>query len=441
LELIKMRRWAWKLGKHAGPADKREGEKPEITVCLHALRPVREDARALRTAIALAQSGFVVSIVDIEHDPSRGPDKNLRDVPNKYIAMPAEVQQERLAVRHIVMARRFTRYYTPTQYLPWLFFKCLRIIKGIFPLLRSSADLYHASDVTALPACCIAALVRGKPLICDPYELPLVQPQTTRFRVLHSIFVWLLRAMLARCSGLILTSPAFVPLFHKRYGGRTAVVVRNIPIYQPPVASDHLRQYLGLAPDVRIALYQGILHPERGLDVIIHAAKFLAPKIVIVMKAWGEERVKLEKLIACEQVSDRVKIIPAVPFEELHSWTASADLGLVIYRPYSISVQHSLPNKVFEYLMAGVPILASSLDAVEEIIRTYEVGHILTSLEPGVIGRAMSEMLADHIGLERMRSNALKASARELRWDIEQKRLIALYQEILARQDGVINIE
>ncbi len=431
-----MQRWTWPLGKRAGLADRRMSKKPEITVCLHALRPIREDARALRTAVALAQSGFAVSIVDIEHDPARRADKTLRDVPDKYIVVPAEVQQERLAVRHVVMARRLARYYAPARYLPWLCFKCWRMIKGIFPVLRCPADFYHASDVTALPACWLAACVRRKPLICDPYELPLVQPQTTRFRLLHHLFVRLLRAMLGRCSGLILTSPAFVPLFHKRYGGRAAVVVRNIPLYQPPVVSDHLRRHLGLAPDIRIALYQGLLHPERGLEVIIHAARFLDPKIVMVLKAWGEERARLEKLIAREHVGDRVRIIPAVPFEELHAWTASADLGLVIYRPHSISVQHSLPNKVFEYLMAGVPVLASSLDAVEEIIQTYEVGRILPSLEPEVIGRTISEMLADQAGLERMRSNALQASARELRWDIEQKRLLALYHELLAQPDG-----
>lgn len=406
----------------------------KITACILALRPVREDSRALRTALALAQSGFAVSIIDVEHDPARASERDLRAVADKYAIVPADVQPERIAVRHMVMAPRFARYYTPTHYLSWFCFKCLRIIKGFLPLLRSRADIYHASDITALPACWAAAMVRRKPLVFDPYELPLVQPQVTRFRLLHALSTRLLRMMLRRCSGLILTSPAFVPLFHKRYGGRPAVVVRNIPPYQPPVSSDHLRQYLKLAPDIRIALYHGVLHPERGLDVIIRAAKFLDPKIVIVMKTWGEDQITLERLIAREQAGDRVKIIPPVPFETLHAWTASADLGLVIYRPRSISVQHSLPNKVFEYLMAGVPVLASPLDAVEEIITTYDVGRVLRALEPEVIGWAISEMLADRRGLERMRCNALKASERELRWDIEQKRLVALYQEILAVQ-------
>jgi glycosyltransferase involved in cell wall biosynthesis len=431
-----MIRRTWNPYKQAGAVEKKPGEPPKLRVCLHALRPVREDVRALRTALALAQAGFAVSIIDIEHDPSRAAEQELHDIPDKHIVMPAEAQHVHIAVRHILMARLFRRYYTPTHYLAWLFFKCFRISKGFLPLLRSRADLYHASDITALPACCAAALVRRKPLIFDPYELPLVQPQTTRFRLLHGLSVWLLRLMLLRCSGVILTSPAFVPLFHKRYGGRAAVVVRNMQVYQPPVVSDHLRAYLGLAPERRIALYHGILHPERGLEVIIHAARFLDPKTVIVMKAWGEDRAKLEALIAREGVSDRVKIIPAVPFAELHAWTASADLGLVIYRPHSISVQHSLPNKVFEYLMAGVPVLASALDAVEEIVRTYDVGRILPSLEPEVIGRTINEMLADTSGLERMRRNALQASARELRWECEQQRLLALYQEVLAGQKG-----
>ena len=95
----------------------------------------------------------------------------------------------------------------------------------------------------------------------------------------------------------------------RRYGGRTAVVIRNILRYQAPVFSDQLRCHLGLSPETRIALFQGNLD-SRGLDRLIPAARFLDPGIVMVMMGRGAIQPELETLIMREGVGDRVKIIP-----------------------------------------------------------------------------------------------------------------------------------
>ena len=190
---------------------------------------------------------------------------------------------------------------------------------------------------------------------------------------------------MSRCAGIITVSSPIMNELQRRYGGRKAVVIRNILRYQAPVFSDQLRYHLGLSADTRIALFQGNLD-SRGLDRLIPAARFLDPGIVIVMMGRGAIQSHLEVLIAREEVSDRVRIIPPVPYAELLNWSASADIGLIIYAPttgltLTPNIRMCLPNKLFEYLMAGLPILASSLDAVEDIIRTYDVGCIVNSLE------------------------------------------------------------
>ena len=144
---------------------------------------------------------------------------------------------------------------------------------------------------------------------------------------------------------------------------------------------------------------------------------------------------QLEELIASEGVVDRVKIIPPVPYEELLNWTASADLGLIVYSPdYSPAIKMCLGNKLFEFLMAGVPVLTSRLDAVVEIIKTYDVGQVVLSLTPASIGEAINSMLADRDALARMHSNALEAAKQELNWEKESQQLACLYQGILTRQ-------
>jgi len=398
-----------------------------------ALRQASSDVRAMRTSAGLAKAGFAVEIVDIEHDRARPREESLTGIRSKYITLSTDEYLQAVRVRHIFMPGRLSRYYSPTRFAPWLFFKGWRMLRALVELLGVPADMYHASDITALPACYIAALLRGKPLVFEPYELPLVQPWITRSRPLHALSVRLLRLLLPRCSGIIVTSPSYAPELQRRYGGRAAVVIRNIPTYQPPVSNKRIQQYLGLGSKVRIAIYQGGLNLDRGLDVLVRAARFLDPDIVIVMKAWGDSQPILEALIAQEQVGDRVKIIPPVPYEESHMWTASADIGLVIYRPQSLSVRMSLPNKVFEYLMAGVPVLTSSLDAVADLVSTYDVGRIESSLAPQEVGRAISAMLGDEAGLSRMRRNALAAVHAELRWEVESQKLVHLYYDVSGR--------
>src|SRR5205085_7978582 len=94
--------------------------------------------------------------------------------------------------------------------------------------------------------------------------------------------------------------------------------------------SDLLRQHLKLGPDVKIALYQGYMQPNRGLERFIRAAAFLEQNNLIVLMGSGPEKTisELKALIDSEGVDDHIKIIPAVPYEELIKWTASANIGL-----------------------------------------------------------------------------------------------------------------
>jgi len=170
------------------------------------------------------------------------------------------------------------------------------------------------------------------------------------------------------------------------------------------------------------------------LDQLIRAAAYLDQNIVIVIMGNGPRDIvsQLETLIIDHEVRDRVKVIPAVPYEELLDWTASADVGLIVYSPdHSLNVQMMLPNKFFEYLMAGLPVLSSRLDAVVETIRSYDVGRVVSSLTPEDIAAAICAMLEDPDALSRMRCNALKAVQQDLCWEKERQQLIHLYYELL----------
>lgn len=382
-------------------------------ICMHVLGTARLDVRVMREARTLAQTGLAVSIVDVEQ--KRG--------------VPQEEDIDGVTVKHIVMPA----WFLPTRFKPWFLIKAIQVLtRGALDLWRTPADLYHAHDYNALPACYLAARLRRKPLIFDAHELPLVDPNVTRWQLLCAMYVRLLRAIVPRCAGIITVSPPIASELAHRYGGPAPIVLRNIPPYRAPTQRDHLRQRLDLGPHMRIALYQGSLQDDRGLDTLIHAAKFLDPNIVIVLMGRGPRQLTLQRLIAHEGVGSAVWIIPPVAYDELLNWTGSADIGLIVNpASYSQNVEMCLPNKLFEYLMAGVPVLSSRLAAVEAIIADYDVGRIVDPLEPEPVARAVSALLADHDGLERMRRNAMIATQRDLKWEVEQERLIDLYHQIL----------
>jgi len=385
-----------------------------IKVCMHFAD--RTDARVMRDATALIEAGFAVTIVDVESDRTRPAEEDIGGVHLKHIFMPS--------------------YFVPARFKLWFLVKLAMLaIYGTIQLLRVQADIYHAHVERALPACYIAARLRGKPFIVDTPDLTLSDPTITRWPRLRALARRTIRHMVSYCAGYITASPFYFQELGKLYGAKEMTLIRNVPPYKAVTKSNRLHQRLGLGPNIRIALYQGALQPNRGLDRLVRVAAFLHPDIVIVI--MGNEskgtRAQIDTLIMHEGMADRIKIIPAVPYEELLNWTASADLGLTIFQPdYSLSIQFTLPNKLFEYLMAGLPVLSSQLDAIAEMIKRYEVGKVVPSLAPEDVGAAINAMLADHDSLARMSSNALEVAKCEFYWEKESQKLIHLYKEILS---------
>ncbi len=395
--------------------------QPSARVGMHVLGTARTDPRVLRSAIALIEAGYAVTLIDIEGDATR----------------PAREMLHGVLLQHIIMPGWFnySKHFDPM----FLVRAVLVLVQSFWLLLQSHADIYHAHDVMTLPAGFSASLLRRKPLIFDSHELPLYD-LSARWIGLKTLFKHFLLYVIPRCSAVITVSQPIADEIRSRYGCRDVTLVRNIPEYQEVKKNDQLRQQLALGPQVRIALYQGALQPDRGLDAVVRAAKFLDPDIVVVLmgRAMRDSQQQLESLIEQEGVTQTVKILPAIPFSQLLQCTASADIGLVVLPPtYSFSIRMCLPNKLFEYMMAGLPILTSSLDAVVQIVEGYDVGRVVTDLTPQTIASAMNEMLADRNALARMSKNGLKATRTEFNWQIECEHLIKLYRAILSERKSV----
>ncbi len=375
--------------------------------------PPRLDPRVTRSANALLEAGFHLCVVDIESDDTRPMEENIYGMHVKHILKPQWLRPTRFPMR---LWRSFAKF-------------CY----SVFYLLRTPADIYHAHNDNTLLPCFIAALLRGKPLIFEAHEMPLYVLEHVNHLIV-TVITYIFRTILQRCAGVIVVSPPIVQEVQQRYRISNIALVRNIPPYRRVAKNNRLRTHLGLSATTRIILYQGNIQRDRCLDTLVRATKFLHEDIVVVLigKNVGTTSTELTKLAEQEGHTTQLRILPPVPQHELLEWTASADIGMIMSSPdYSINTRVFLPNKLFEYMMAGLPVLSSPLTAVEEVLYNHDVGCVLPSLEPEAIAVSIETMLADRSRLTCMSENALHASSQEFCWRKEKLHLLRLYYGVL----------
>ena len=217
----------------------------------------------------------------------------------------------------------------------------------------------------------------------------------------------------------------------QRYRAKVEVI-RNIPPLERVDTGHLIHDALGLDRHIRIALYQGGIQRNRGLNLLVEAGQYLPEGCAIVIMGAGESRALLEEQSRTLRVTDRVRFLPPVPHGELLRWTASAHVGLLLLpTDYSLSIKYCLPNKLFEYLMAGVPVLSSRLQASADLILRYDVGRICEDLTPKGAAVAIADTLSAEDSLAEWKANALAASSTELNWESEGSKAVALYSLLI----------
>jgi glycosyltransferase involved in cell wall biosynthesis len=130
------------------------------------------------------------------------------------------------------------------------------------------------------------------------------------------------------------------------------------------------------------------------------------------------------------KLENKVKFIGKVPFEKLLQYTQHADLGLTLDKDTNINYRYSLPNKLFDYIHAGVPILASDLVEIKKIIFQYSIGDCIENHNPKHIADKINHILNDEATLQLWKKNT-KIAAADLNWEHEELQLIAVYKQFL----------
>jgi glycosyltransferase involved in cell wall biosynthesis len=191
-----------------------------------------------------------------------------------------------------------------------------------------------------------------------------------------------------------------------------------------------LKKRFGLSSDDKIVIYQGYITKGRGIEEIVRSMNGLSDNIKLVILGKGDSYVdSIKDLIEKNYLQHRVFFQNMVPYDELIDWTSSADLGISLIQNVSLSDYYSLPNKMFEYIQAGIPVICSNFPDMKNLVEHYGVGEVSDPNKYEELRAAISLIFEEDDKYERYRQNSLKAKVK-LCWENEEEKLLSLVKEL-----------
>ena len=307
-----------------------------------------------------------------------------------------------------------------------LFYASLNI-RFFFILLFQSYDFLFANDLDTLPAAFLASRLKRKPLLYDSHELFTDVPELVNRPKVQKVWIALEKMMLPRIKEMITVNASIAHIFECKYKVRTNVV-RNVPMRLEQI-DPHPKAFLGLTDAQTMLIIQGSgLNVERGIEEAVMAMP-LIPRAVLFLVGDGDVMPKVKELVVQMQLQEQVRLIGRVPYHELLKYTAAADLGLALDKPLSLNYALALPNKVFDYIQAGTPIVTSSLIEIEMLVNKHNCGVILPDVTPEIIAEKINALIEHPERIAEYKSNCQKAAKLE-NWDTDKQVLIELVRRV-----------
>ena len=299
-------------------------------------------------------------------------------------------------------------------------------IRLFFYLLFHKADVLLSNDLDTLLPNFITHKLKRIPIVFDSHEYFTGTPELINRPLVKKTWKNIECFILPKLSEMITVNAAIAKLFEQEYGIKVWVV-RNIPMNHP-VLHPESRIKLGLPKNQKIILIQGSgLNIDRGIEELVEAISFIDNAILLII-GDGDVIPLIKQKVSTQQLQTKIIFIPKQPFERLQQYTRHADLGVSFDKDTNINYRFSLPNKIFDYIHAGVPILASPLVEVKNIIDQYQVGECTENHDPKHIADRINSMLKNEAQLKNYKTNTLKAS-KELNWEIEKTQLIRIFDK------------
>ena len=285
----------------------------------------------------------------------------------------------------------------------------LRVIYFIFGTLKYTFSIksksYWAEDFYCLPVAFLFKLFHRGKFIYDSREIFSALGPLYENPIKQAFISSVEKLFVSSVNDIIVTGQKDMDYLKKYFLiDANYHLILNLPQFNEPVVSNILRQKFNIPAINPIIIYQGMILPGRGLEPAVKALEYF-PEAYLLIVGGGSFKNEIQKLSNNLNLTDRVLFFGEVDYDELHSITCSADVGLCYIEPISFSYSLALPNKLFEYCMAAIPTLCSDLPAMKEIIGDSNIGKVIPlDSSPEVIAGALKELCRPEEKLKYRRS-------------------------------------
>ena len=286
-------------------------------------------------------------------------------------------------------------------------------IRLLIFLLYTKPNVLWCNDLDTLPANYLYSKIKKLKLIFDSHEYFTEVPELINNPFSRNFWKFLERLMVPNLKHVLTVSQSIVNLFEKEYNIKVSLL-RNVPSLKKQTAKVKTIKVEGK----KIIIYQGSINVNRGIEQMIEAMQHLN-NYVLYIAGTGDISQEIESLITKLNLQDKVKLLGRIPLEKLHGYTQQADLGLSLEEDAGLNYRFALPNKLFDYIQAEIPVLVSNLPEMKNLVTQHQLGEIIENHNPKHIATKIEAMLSDKEQLKIWRKNAKKA-ALELNWEKEK---------------------
>jgi len=362
--------------------------------------PFVNDSRVLKESISLSNNGWHVEVI------AHG-DKNL----------PKEEKKENFKIlRFVYFDRKVTTstFKKIKIYLLW--------IKEVISYTKDF-DIFHCNDLNTLPIGVISKLFLNKKakIVYDAHEHEVYRAGYTK--MMQRISKLVEGILIKYVDKVITVSESIAKDYEKIYNIEKPSLVLNTPFYQEINKKDIFRKKFNIPKENIIFIYQGGLSPKRGIIEFADIVKDMKNISYIIMGYGSLE----EKIKEISQKNCNIYFHEAVPPEILLDYTSSADIGVCIEENICRSWDYALPNKMFEYLLAGLPIFVGGLSEMKNFVKKYDVGYIIEDLNSEIdVQNMIKKIKRDYV----KKKNSVQSIAKQFNWQEQEKVLLKVYRDL-----------
>lgn len=299
-------------------------------------------------------------------------------------------------------------------------------------ILAQSPDVVHCHDSDALAIAAPVAFKMGAKCIYDAHELfpdSLEQQPFRRSALVQSYYKTAEARLVPKCHGVIAVSNLLADELRRRFGV-DPVVVANCIEKRPLEDRSTLKRVLGIPETSVVALYQGGLLLGRAIDELVDAVA-LVPEILLVVQGTGPYEGAMKKRVVDRGVSDRVFFMGQVPFHQLFELTCGADIGTVFLDGLTRNHQLAWTNRMFMYMMAGIPIAATDLPGAANVLLPSGAGLLAPAGDVLGMAEVLAKLARDPTLRIRMGARARELAEKVFNWQEQEKGLLDLYASVL----------